>query len=348
MPDEEWWGYSQNYGWVVLDRSNPANQLAKSAYHPLTFVRCDDWSEFTELKIKWEAPHFLYAPLYIRRLRGSSVRDAKYHLQALKDEWPQQKHRLKHQRLDIIRRKTLEAAHACKQQEEAARRAKEKEQSETKEFILSREIKTIIHFTHIENLDSILNHGLLPRAMAKELELDILTTDDLRLDHNLNAVNLSISFPNYKMFFKKQQNDTYKDWAVLCLKPNVLWEHECSFFSGNAADPSYRDKISGQRIEDLENMFAKEAVNCKGEPIHRNQLGIPDSYTTDPQAEVLAHGPINANYIFGICFKSNYLKNAWEQELIRRRSSIKAYEYRDYFNARIDFKHWPRKTHDDY
>jgi len=104
-----------------------------------------------------------------------------------------------------------------------------------------RNIRWLVHFTRVENLESILKNGLIPRNNFEELDNEPLTNDKIRLDGYLNATSLSIEFPNYRMFWKCRCDAKEKDsiphetWVVLGIKTSVLWEKDCAFCLTNAA-----------------------------------------------------------------------------------------------------------------
>ena len=68
-----------------------------------------------------------------------------------------------------------------------------------------RNIETLVHFTRVENLSSILQNGLLSRKALEILEetrgQQFLFNDRKRKDGHKDAICLSISFPNYQMFY---------------------------------------------------------------------------------------------------------------------------------------------------
>ena len=61
-------------------------------------------------------------------------------------------------------------------------------------------VNYLVHFTPIDNLLSIMNKGICPRSYLS----NIRTTDEYRLDGLLDAISFSISFPNYRMLWKKK------------------------------------------------------------------------------------------------------------------------------------------------
>jgi hypothetical protein len=64
-----------------------------------------------------------------------------------------------------------------------------------------RDIETLVHFTRVENLSSILQNGLLSRKALETSGQQFLFNDPDRIDGHKEAICLSISFPNYKMFY---------------------------------------------------------------------------------------------------------------------------------------------------
>lgn len=85
-----------------------------------------------------------------------------------------------------------------------------------KEFVSQRRIKSLYHFTSLQNLESILNNGLLSRDKLKENNILHYYNDNLRLENKLNAICVSISFPNYKMFYRCGNTS-----SSVTLTPNV-------------------------------------------------------------------------------------------------------------------------------
>ncbi|PLS82109.1 MAG: hypothetical protein CYG59_05010, partial [Chloroflexi bacterium] len=101
-------------------------------------------------------------------------------------------------------------------------------------------IRALMHFTRVDNLPSILAHGLLPRDTLERGPFPTAVFNDHeRLDNCHDAVCLSIGFPNYKMFYPLHK-DSPHDWVVLEIDPRVLWEKDCAFCCENAASDAVR------------------------------------------------------------------------------------------------------------
>ena len=187
---------------------------------------------------------------------------------------------------------------------------------------------------------SILDHGLITRSEIdlRSNNIKIHINDKKRLDGYRNSISLSISYPNYQMFYKFNQHNQNK-WVVICLKPNILWELDCAFYPENAA--RYRENKRNlkklKEAESLENMF-KDFGTKK-----RLDLNIPKKYTTNPQAEVLVFGNIPLNYFLNICFFNENAKLSWLDSNSTNKEGLIIVTNKC-FSARKDYKFWKKKN----
>ncbi len=169
--------------------------------------------------------------------------------------------------------------------------------SKLKESVLSREIKELVHFTRIDNLQSILSIGLQSRVRLEERNEKYLINDSMRLDNRLNGISISITHPNQSMFYKYRAASDSSDWCVVILKPSILWELSCLFCMHNAADSRIR------QLND-KSLSNKDAFLSMFSSDNRNSL-LPKNYTTDVQAEVLCLNDIPVEYIEKIALLSS-------------------------------------------
>jgi hypothetical protein len=125
--------------------------------------------------------------------------------------------------------------------------------------------------------------------------------DNCRLDHQRGASCLSIGFPNHRMFYKYRKEDEATHWAVLAVKPEVLWTKDCAFCQRNAAD----GLVSGIPINQRKTLAAFSAMyhEIEGERSRAEQkLKLHDP--THDQAEVLVFDVIEPELIVGVVFNS--------------------------------------------
>lgn len=156
-----------------------------------------------------------------------------------------------------------------------------------------RQIENLIHFTKVENLSGIFNLGLMSKEYMDQIGQSFSFNDHERVDGQLNAISLSISFPNYKMFYKYRMQDRAQRWAVILLSPSVLWEEDCLFSKHNAADSRIRN-ISDRlgKPSDFESMFLEDDNHIMSE--------LRKCDPIDPQAEVLVFNNIDSRNIIKI------------------------------------------------
>ena len=83
----QWWGYSKEHGWVVLDRRIPSN--APGLKTDLLFLRCRDAMIFGAKRESWTPPLYRFAPNYIRELAPPVSDEAAAELEGLKLRWPE-------------------------------------------------------------------------------------------------------------------------------------------------------------------------------------------------------------------------------------------------------------------
>ncbi len=163
-------------------------------------------------------------------------------------------------------------------------------------IVKERAIPHLTHFTRAENLQSILQHGLLSRAMAQSTGVDQPKTDGLRLDRRLDRISTSIAFPNFSMFYKYRAEDADCQWVVLLLKKEILWTLDCVFTTHNAADA----RVLHMDEEDLRGAAALERLFVSSP--RPDYLRPCDP--TDPQAEVMVKSRIGPELIEAIAFET--------------------------------------------
>ncbi len=161
-----------------------------------------------------------------------------------------------------------------------------------------RGVNSLLHFTPVDNLNSIFKNGIAPRIYFEDGD-DIVVTDSVRYDNHLECSCFSLSFPNYQMFEVKRRW-THRKYAVLIVDIDALSDGNVDtvyFLPVNASYREVRWNITDyDQLQDAKNMFAEE-LTYQNRTVFRNGLEIPDEYTTCPQAEVMVDGIIPAEYI---------------------------------------------------
>lgn len=198
-----------------------------------------------------------------------------------------------------------------------------------KNFIETREIENLFHFTKAENLHSILKYGLLSRQTLSVRGINYLYNDDNRLEGRLDANCVSIEFPNYRMFYKYRQVNPGVEWCVIALDPSILYKKNCLFSKENAAsnnEVSLENKCKSG-VSGLRRLYENDEL--------RNQLQLCNSFTTNPQAEILVLEDIGVEYIKDIYFRNtpiNFKYNLYPD--------FSFYICQELFDARLDYEYW--------
>lgn len=173
-----------------------------------------------------------------------------------------------------------------------------------------RRINELVHFTRVENIASILQHGIVPRDNLDELGINAIINDYDRLDGHMDASSISVSFPNNRMFYRYRNKDLSSLWAVISLEPKLLYDtsiKEFYFFEHNAA----RSDVSRCSFE---GMFGESK----------------DDEPSDVEAEVLAFGVVSPKYI-----KKIYVNNQQAADYIKKHTNFQNIEFNPkYFSYR--------------
>ncbi len=180
-----------------------------------------------------------------------------------------------------------------------------------------RKIDVLCHFTRVENLSGILRDGLLSRTALERSGVSFIPTDMSRQDGYSEAVCLSISFPNYRMFYYKRElfrncgPVRHSQWVVLLFDVRLLWELECGFCQQNAA--AYSERSVSREEMRATPAFARMFSDSDG--VSRQELwdlNIPRNYPTNPQAEVLVFDTVPTTYLREVHFHDIRALESWQ------------------------------------
>lgn len=182
-----------------------------------------------------------------------------------------------------------------------------------KKVLESRSIINLIHFTRVENLESILTKGFIPRDILEKNNVKYYKNDLYRSDGKTNCTCFSVEFPNFFLFRRFRQKEPNSKWAIIELNADLLIKHEGEkyFCYQNAARGDIKLLLSNNLLkggEDFENMFGEEdrydRVSGSGVKLRNTIKGIKDYLPTSPQAEILVSGLISSKYIKKIYFNN--------------------------------------------
>ena len=168
-----------------------------------------------------------------------------------------------------------------------------------KNEIQKRGINNFVHFTHIDNLPSILQNGVLSIAELNRRGLTFHNMDVYRFDRRTDWISTSVTEINSKMFWQKCNENQLNpnDYVILFFDPEYIIDNTRYGFTTENA--SSREVANGNISGTYDSFLRMFNVDGK-----RNTLN--DNQTTDVQAEVLVKSCIPVESIKRIAFRSYY------------------------------------------
>jgi hypothetical protein len=118
----EWWGFSKDHGWVILDREIPCNTPGTRG--ELMFFRCRDEKIFFLKWELWKLPAYQYAPNHLRALPEAAAAEARAEYEDLVSRWPELQRELKRQYQELEDTKDKATREEEKRQKETAAAAR--------------------------------------------------------------------------------------------------------------------------------------------------------------------------------------------------------------------------------
>lgn len=198
-----------------------------------------------------------------------------------------------------------------------------------------RRIEHFIHFTNALNLPNILSYGLCSKECLEYRGIDYNYNDDWRLDNLSNSISVSVTSPNYKMFYFLRCNEPSKNWVVLVLDAKQILDLDCAFCYTNAAN----NCISSIPIEKRKTFEAFESMFEEREnQASRQELKLDSNETTDPQAEVLVFESIPVSAIQYALFNNHQVMSQYSPMLIN--ANIYYTCDAGYYGPRRDYSFW--------
>lgn len=193
--------------------------------------------------------------------------------------------------------------------------------TQIREIATQLEIPYLVHFTRATNLDSIFANGIYPISRTNEIGVTPAINDAMRLDGRRDGTSTSIAFPNCQMLYKYRMDNQGVEWAILVLKPSILWVKDCAFCKHNAADA----RISSQPLQTLTTAQAFQGLFHEIEGVTpRAEQNLKPHDPTDVQAEVLVFGVIESELIAGVVFDSTATKTKYSATVSDRKTWVHA------------------------
>jgi len=203
----------------------------------------------------------------------------------------------------------------------------------TMQYILKeikrRQIRYLVHFTRIKNLESILTNGFVPKSILKDKGIPCEYNDCVRSDERVDCTCFSIEYPNEFLFNKFKAAYKTDNWCVLQLDiANVLKNHNgekyyCMYNAGGSSEWLKNPKSSSYLS------FCNMFLERNPDPRHsytRTDKKLKDFLPTHHQAEILITNIIDPKYITAVFFQNqgefNYFK-----EILGNKNLLKQFHF---------------------
>ena len=204
-------------------------------------------------------------------------------------------------------------------------------------FAYNNHIEEFVHFTSERNLLSILQRGVLSRKILQENSIPFEYNDAKRLDGMPDAISLSVTSPNYLMFYKYRVLKKRTYWVVIAFDAQKILDYRCSFYRASAGcTDSYQfKKEERQDVKSFEEMFS-DWDSCHS----RWNLDLGSNETTNPQAEVLVFNAIPISCISRVIFQNGYQLKKYIPLLSKLGIAGACGNY--FFSPRRDYRYWSK------
>jgi hypothetical protein len=203
-----------------------------------------------------------------------------------------------------------------------ARTAQTRDFRRIADFLMRRKIKKLFHFTHISNLESIINDGIQTRHFLDYSEKDYQVTDKDRLDNFTESISFSIGEPN-RLLLQVKSHDFDSKLVLLEVSANSLLTQNFAAFPSNAASGFFQNEIlkNPERyvgIRGLEGIYLNREL--------RSKARLPIDVPTDTQSEILFFEQITPDKIQKVHIPSSF-PPAFRATVDKLKSNIQGPQY---------------------
>lgn len=211
-------------------------------------------------------------------------------------------------------------------------------------FLKERRIDTLIHFTRLENLTSILTYGLLSRsAIENDIRVGRVRWNEPELPAAWRTmISFNVSYPNYRLFYQVQAQRGF-EWVVLVYDAALLLQLPFFSFIFPAANLIRTPIFQSDIAPSLQSFAAFESLFLDTDTVRRRLLQIPDSYPTHPHSEILVPEPVSNSYLKEVHFYNEYKFEQWCVQNQALASIVDKNLWQVglmYFSPRMDYANW--------
>ncbi|MBZ0059768.1 MULTISPECIES: DarT ssDNA thymidine ADP-ribosyltransferase family protein [unclassified Leclercia] len=180
-------------------------------------------------------------------------------------------------------------------------------------------ISALYHFTHISNLQSILEHGILTRQQLESSDQPFYYNDNLRLDGVRDSISLSVGHVNNKMLYKYTQGLNDHEWVILKIKTELITGPlSPSFDHTNLLNRNVycRHNAASSGVTSIS--IAERQTYSAFNAMFVGDNGEEHDLPVDVQSEILHLGTIPTHFISELIFYGQENVPAWLNNLPQR------------------------------
>ncbi len=168
----------------------------------------------------------------------------------------------------------------------------------------SRGITRLCHFTPSRNLAHIIagKTGILATSHLEDSERLIFNPTDIdRYNGYKSHICCSIEYPNGWYFAKKRAEEVlFRDWVILLIKPDYIWDQDTLFCHRNAA-AAYGSYVK-KGYDGFQQLYQNSVVGTGCKTWTRSSTHL-SACPTDNQAEVLVPDCIKLEDVIGVAVR---------------------------------------------
>lgn len=172
-----------------------------------------------------------------------------------------------------------------------------------KDDIEGRFITGLVHFTNAKNIDNILKHGLMPRKMLIERNIDSVVNDNERLDGHIDSICLSVENPNDYLLKRFKEKYPLEKYKLITINPKTLYtifikqENRIALVRRIYCNYNAAAYSTLKSDDDMNIMFSHQVQTYRHIFTRGNK---PESVPTAIQAEILFFGIIPSEFFDSI------------------------------------------------
>tara|TARA_R100000027_G_scaffold2734_9_gene2751 strand:+ start:62590 stop:63177 length:588 start_codon:yes stop_codon:yes gene_type:complete len=175
-------------------------------------------------------------------------------------------------------------------------------------------LNLLYHFTPVENLESILQHGILSRSTLDKMKIPYVWNDQQRYDGKFDRISISPNRTNRRYLRRMIKKYPARDFVRITIFCKILFDDkfDCLFYPDNAASKKFSG-VPENRFKGLEAL----------ERFLESSSNPDDGIVSLEQREIMALGPISTNCFSAVIFLNPESFSKFRSPLLQKR--INAY-----------------------